>query len=139
ANVMPGCVLGTTAWGFTRPEMAGQLDYLFIDEAGQVAVANLVGMSRSARNLVLMGDQMQLGQPVQGTHPAESGASVLDYLLHDAPIVDPALGVFLDTTYRMHPKVNDFISQAIYQGQLKADTDNARQVVQVPMGGQGAL
>lgn len=138
-HVLPGCVLGTTAWGFTRPEMTGQLDYLFIDEAGQVAVANLVGMSRSARNLVLMGDQMQLGQPTQGTHPAESGASVLDYLLHDEPIIDPALGVFLDTTYRMHPRVNDFISQAIYKGQLKADADNALQTVQVPMGYEGVL
>jgi uncharacterized protein len=58
--------------------MADQLDYLFVDEAGQVAVANLIAMSRSATNLILMGDQMQLGQPSQGTHPADSGLSVLD-------------------------------------------------------------
>lgn len=135
----PGCVLGTTAWGFTRDDMKGQLDYLFIDEAGQVAVANLVGMSRSAKNLVLMGDQMQLGQPTQGTHPAQSGDSVLDYLLHEEPIIDPALGVFLDTTYRMHPKVNEFISNAIYKGQLKADPDNALQTIQVPMNYDGVL
>ncbi|NLZ10762.1 MAG: AAA family ATPase, partial [Alcaligenaceae bacterium] len=135
----PGCVLGTTAWGFTRDDMKGQLDYLFIDEAGQVAVANLVGMSRSAKNLVLMGDQMQLGQPTQGTHPAQSGDSVLDYLLHEEPIIDPALGVFLDTTYRMHPKVNEFISNAIYKGQLKADPDNALQTIQVPMNYNGIL
>ena len=64
-----GCVLGTTAWGYARDDMAGKLDYLFVDEAGQVSVANLIGMSRSAKNLVLMGDQMQLGQPTQGTHP----------------------------------------------------------------------
>ncbi|AWB32756.1 TM0106 family RecB-like putative nuclease [Orrella marina] len=130
-HVQPGCVLGSTAWGFTRPDMAGTLDYLFVDEAGQVAVANLAGMSRSARNLILMGDQMQLGQPTQGTHPLESGASVLDYLLHDQPIIDPALGVFLDTTYRMHPAVNRFISQAIYEGELKAHPDNARQQIEV--------
>lgn len=137
-QVQPACVLGSTAWGFTRPDMAGMIDYLFVDEAGQVAVANLVGMSRSTRNLVLMGDQMQLGQPTQGIHPLESGASVLDYLLHDQPIVDPALGVFLDTTYRMHPAVNRFISGAIYEGKLKAHPDNARQQIEVPVSCEGS-
>ncbi|MFK7891514.1 MAG: TM0106 family RecB-like putative nuclease, partial [Granulosicoccus sp.] len=73
--VQDACVVGTTAWGFAREDMAGQLDFLFVDEAGQVAVANLIAMSRSAANLVLMGDQMQLGQPLQGTHPADSGLS----------------------------------------------------------------
>ncbi|MCF6239507.1 MAG: TM0106 family RecB-like putative nuclease, partial [Candidatus Marinimicrobia bacterium] len=102
-NLQPGCVLGTTAWGFARDDMAGELDYLFIDEAGQVAVANLVGISRSASNLVLKGDQMQLGQPVQGTHPGESGQSVFEYLLQDHATIPPELGVFLGTTYRMHP------------------------------------
>ena len=58
--------------------MENQLDYLFIDEAGQVSVANLVAISRSAKNLVIMGDQMQLGQPSQGTHPGDSGLSILN-------------------------------------------------------------
>ncbi|MCW7552866.1 hypothetical protein NX722_09460 [Endozoicomonas gorgoniicola] len=30
---------------------------------------------------------MQLGQPTQGTHPEESGLSILDYLLHDRPTI----------------------------------------------------
>ena len=81
---------------------------------------------------------MQLGQPTQGIHPLESGASVLDYLLHDQPIVDPALGVFLDTTYRMHPAVNRFISGAIYEGKLKAHPDNARQQIEVPVSCEGS-
>tara|TARA_R110000850_G_scaffold66972_20_gene148886 strand:- start:193 stop:426 length:234 start_codon:yes stop_codon:yes gene_type:complete len=56
-------LVGGTAWLFSRPEMESQLDYLFIDEAGQVSIANLAGMCQSTRNLVLIGDQMQLGQP----------------------------------------------------------------------------
>ena len=113
------CVIGTTAWGFARDDMADALDVLVIDEAGQVAVANLVGMSRSARNLVLMGDQRQLGQPTQGTHPAESGLSVLDYRLGDTAAVAPEHGVFLGTTYRMHPAVNALVSRYVYAGQLR--------------------
>lgn len=137
--VQPGCVLGTTAWGFAREDMVEQLDYLFIDEAGQVSVANLIAMSRAARNLVLMGDQMQLGQPSQGTHPAESGLSILDYLLHETPTIDDTMGVFLDTTYRMHSRVNQFISDHIYDGKLKAFPDNDTRIITVPNTYSGVL
>lgn len=139
ANLRPGCVLGTTAWGFARDDMEGALDYLFVDEAGQVAVANLVAMSRSADNLVLKGDQMQLGQPVQGTHLGASGQSVLEYLFQDHTTSLKELGVFLGTTYRMHPEVNRFISEAIYEGRLKTGPDNCRQIIHVPEDYDGPL
>ncbi len=139
AHVQSGCVLGTTAWGFAREDMAGQLDYLFIDEAGQVSVANLVAMSRSSKNLILMGDQMQLGQPSQGTHPAESGLSVLDYLLHETPTISDDMGVFLGTTYRMHSKVNQFISDHVYEGKLEAHSDNDKRIIAIPPGYSGPL
>lgn len=138
-HLLPSCVMGTTAWGFAREELKNEFDYLFIDEAGQVSVANLVAMSQSARNIVLLGDQMQLGQPTQGTHPKDSGLSILDYLLKDSPTIEPGMGVFLETTYRMHSKVNQFISDAIYDGQLRAHPDNDKQVIEVPDYYQGVL
>ena len=138
-HVTPSCVIGTTAWGFARDDMANQLDYLFIDEAGQVSVANVVAMSRSAKNLVMMGDQMQLGQPSQGTHPAESGLSILDYLLHETPTISDEMGVFLGTTYRMHSALNQCISRFIYDNKLESHPDNDRRVVKVPDGYQGKL
>ncbi len=138
-RIQPGCVLGTTAWGFARDDMASQLDYLFIDEAGQVSVANLIAMSRCASNLILMGDQMQLGQPSQGTHPADSGLSILDYLLHDTPTIADDMGVFLGITYRMHSAVNRFISEHIYDAKLASHPDNDRRVIMVPEGYRGTL
>ena len=131
SQIQPACVIGTTAWGFAREDMTEQLDYLFIDEAGQVATANLVAMSRSARNLVLMGDQMQLGQPSQGTHPSKSGLSILDYLLHETPTIAADMGVFLDMTYRMHSKVNTVISQLIYESKLQSYIDNDKRILNV--------
>lgn len=131
SQIQQACVIGATAWGFAREEMAQQLDYLFVDEAGQVSTANLVAMSRSARNLVLMGDQMQLGQPSQGTHPAESGLSILDYLLHDTATISADMGVFLDMTYRMHSKVNTVISQLIYESKLRSHLDNDKRILKV--------
>ncbi|MFQ6557058.1 hypothetical protein Q7F05_14005 [Pseudomonas sp. Lb2C1-1] len=84
-----------TAWLFADPAFTEQLDYLFIDEAGQVSVANLVTMGMVASNIVLMGEQMQLSQPVQGVHPGRSGDSILDYLLDGTPTIAPVRGVFL--------------------------------------------
>jgi uncharacterized protein len=112
------CVVGGTAWVFTREELEGRLDYLFIDEAGQVPLANAVAMGLSARNLILIGDQMQLGQPTQGSHPGESGSSCIEYLLQGHATVPPDRGVFLGVSRRMHPAVCQFISQAIYESRL---------------------
>lgn len=133
------CILGSTARGFAREEMVDTLDYLFIDEAGQVSIANLIGMSRAAKNLVLMGDQMQLGQPTQGTHPEDSGLSVLDYLLHDSPTIAEDMGVFLGTTFRMHSQVNAFISEYIYEGKLRSNKENDQRVIKVPDAYTGPL
>lgn len=133
------CVIGTTAWGFARADLNKQFDYLFVDEAGQVSMANLIAMSQSTHNIVLMGDQMQLGQPTQGTHPAQSGLSTLDYLLGDRATIEENKGIFLATTYRMHSKVNQFISDAIYEGKLKSDANTDRQCVTVSENYNGLL
>jgi uncharacterized protein len=116
-----------TAWLFADPQMDQKLDYLFVDEAGQVALANLVAMGTSARNIVLLGDQMQLGQPVKGVHPGRSGESILEYLLNGLATIPPERGIFLSTTWRMHPDVCSFISDAVYDGRLVAEPANARQ------------
>lgn len=118
-----------TAWLFADASFTEQLDYLFIDEAGQVSVANLVTMGMAARNIVLMGDQMQLSQPVQGVHPGRSGDSALDYLLDGTPAIGPDRGVFLAQTWRMHPQVCSFISDAVYEGQLSSAPGTERQVL----------
>lgn len=116
-----------TAWLFCALEFEAQLDYLFVDEAGQVATANLVAMATSARNIVLLGDQMQLGQPIQGVHPDDSGLSSLDFLLKDRATIPADQGVFLATTWRMHPDVCRFISDAVYESRLYPEPKNAEQ------------
>lgn len=113
-------LIGGTAWLFANEAMREVLDYLFIDEAGQVSLANLVAMAASTRNLVLVGDQMQLGQPTQAVHPEESGHSTLEYLLRDEPTMPPDQGVFLDLSYRLHPEICRVNSEAFYQGRLRS-------------------
>jgi len=122
ANLVAG-----TAWLFADPDLDQSLDYLFIDEAGQVALANLVALGTCAKNIVLLGDQMQLQQPVQGVHPGHSGESTLDYLLQGKATIPDDQGVFLGTTWRMHQDVCRFISDAVYDGRLHSEAKNQNQ------------
>ena len=109
-----------TAWTFSSPHFDGQLDYLFIDEAGQVATANVVAMATSTRNIILIGDQMQLGQPIQGTHPGDAGLSVLEFLLGRHSTIPAERGIFLGQTRRLRPSICRFISETFYDGRLAA-------------------
>jgi uncharacterized protein len=120
-------LIAGTAWLFARDELDQTLDYVFIDEAGQVSLANVMAIGTSAKNIVLIGDQMQLAQPTQGVHPGDSGLSALEYLLGEHATVPPENGIFLDRTYRMHPDVCRFISDAFYDGRLKSEAGNERQ------------
>ncbi len=109
---------GGTAWLFSRPELCGAFDYLFIDEAGQVSLADAIAIAACAKNVVLLGDPAQLAQVSQGSHPYRAGWSVLEHLLNDEPTIGPDRGIFLDVSYRMHPEICDFISLAMYDGRL---------------------
>ena len=113
-------LVGATAYHLALPDELGAYDYLFVDEAGQVSLGNLVAMAGCAKNIVLIGDQMQLPQPVQGVHPGQSGLSCLDYLMEDHATVPPDRGILLDVSWRMHPEVCRFISDAFYDGRLHA-------------------
>lgn len=119
-------VVGATAWHFARYAEAA-FDYLVVDEAGQVSLANILAMARCARNIVLVGDPMQLPQPLQGSHPGDSGRSCLEYLIDGHRIVPSDRGVFMPVSRRMHPRVCGFISTAVYEGRLGSDDASGTQ------------
>ena len=120
-------LLAGTAWLFARQDLDVRLDALVIDEAGQVALADALAMGTAARNVILLGDPLQLAQVSQGTHPEGAGASVLEHLLGDHPTVPPDMGIFLDRTRRMHPDVCRFVSEIVYEGRLDGLPEVARQ------------
>ena len=114
-------LMGGTAWAMTH-EDCPPLDVLVVDEAGQVSLGMLVASATAAKSIVLVGDQMQLSQPLQGSHPRESGMSCLEYVLEEHAVVPPERGVFLGTTFRMHPELTRFVSDAVYGGTLVSST-----------------
>ncbi len=135
-----GGIIAGTAWLFSRLEWEKELDYLFIDEAGQVSLANVTAMSPCAKNIILLGDQMQLKQPIQGQHPRDAKLSSLQYALKDDllstddkpvfyAVVPPYYGIFLKESRRMHPSVCNFISESIYEGRLLSHKDCKNQKI----------
>jgi superfamily I DNA and/or RNA helicase len=122
-------LVGGTAWLFSRPEHDSAFDYLFVDEAGQVALGNIVAMATAARILVLVGDPMQLGQPIQGVHPGDSGQSALEYLLACHQTIPPDRGIFFPESWRLQPDICRFISYLAYEGRLHSIEGAERQAL----------
>jgi uncharacterized protein len=117
-----------TAWLFAHEALdGGAVDTLVIDEAGQVSLADALAMGTAARNIVLLGDPLQLAQVSQGMHPPGTEMSVLEHLLGDHATIPPHMGLFLERTRRMHPNVCRFISEVVYDNRLQGVPELARQ------------
>jgi uncharacterized protein len=114
-----GCnVAGGTAWLWAAPEAAGAVDVLFVDEAAQMSLANVLAVSQAARSVVLLGDPQQLEQPMQGSHPEGTDVSALHHLLGDAQTIASDRGLFLAETWRLHPDICSYTSELFYAGRL---------------------
>jgi uncharacterized protein len=122
-------IVAGTGWLFARPELDGVFDVLFVDEASQMSLANAVAQGTCARSIVLIGDPNQLPMVTQGVHPGGAAASSLEHLVGEAETMPPERGLFLETSRRMHPDVNAYISPAFYGGRLTTDPLTAFRVV----------
>jgi uncharacterized protein len=112
-------VVAGTTWLFAGNDMAdAPVDVLVIDEAGQLALADALAAARSARNLLLLGDPLQLPQVSLASHPGSGGRSVLEHAIGRDATIQPDRGVFLSVTRRLHPDVCRFISEQIYEERL---------------------
>jgi predicted RecB family nuclease len=128
-----------TTWMWSRPEFQGSVDTLFVDEAGQMSLANVMSVAGAAKNVILLGDPQQLAQPSQAAHPPGSGVSALEHILDDRATMPPDAGLLLDKTWRMHPNLCRFTSETFYDGKLTATPDLVRQEILAdpPLSGAG--
>ena len=111
-------VIAGTTWLWAREGMASSVDVLFVDEAGQKSLADVLAVSGAATQLVLLGDPQQLAQPSKGSHPEGAEVSALEHVLGEHATMPADLGWFLESTYRMHPRICEFISEVAYDGRL---------------------
>jgi len=113
-------VLGGTAWCWVRPDFEQIVDVLIVDEAGQMSLSNVLAAAPAGRGLVLLGDPQQLEQPLQSSHPEGSEVSALYHLLDGEETMPANKGLFLAETYRLHPAIAQFTSEAYYEGKVTA-------------------
>ncbi|WP_347990269.1 TM0106 family RecB-like putative nuclease [Methylomonas sp. AM2-LC] len=126
-------LVGGTAFTFASDiAFDHPLDVLFVDESSQTALAHILAVAGAAKSIVLMGDQMQLGSPTQGTHPGNSGLSALEHMLAGHSVIPEDKGIFLDKTYRMNPSVCEPLSEVVYEGKLRAAEGNEKQIIAIP-------
>jgi predicted RecB family nuclease len=128
-----------TTWLWSRGEFADSVDVMFVDEAGQMSLANVLAVSPAGKSVVLLGDPQQLDQPQKGVHPPGSEVSALAHLLNGRTTIEPHQGLFLGESWRLPPDICAFTSQVFYDGRLQARPENALQRLnaQGPMDGTG--
>lgn len=120
-------LFGGTSWLWSRQEMARSVDVLFVDEAGQMSLANVLAVSQAADSLVLLGDPQQLDQPQKGVHPPGAGVSALAHLLNGQATIGNDRGIFLNETWRLPPYICKFTSELFYDGRLTSRPENSNQ------------
>lgn len=131
-------VAGGTAWLWARPDMHNSVDVLFVDEAAQMSLANVLAVSQACQAVVLLGDPQQLDQPVKGSHPDGIATSALSYVIAGKNTIDDRQGLFLDETWRLHPEICAFTSEQFYEGRLSSRAGLDLQVVKAGQRVSGA-
>jgi uncharacterized protein len=135
----PVRVAGGTAWVWAREEFFEAVDVLFVDEAGQMSLANVLAIAQGGKNLVLLGDPQQLEQPIQGYHPEGTALSALEHVLEGAETIAPDRGLFLEETWRLPPAICAFTSELFYERRLRGHPIVEAQAIRgdIPFTGSG--
>ena len=123
-------VVGGVSW-LWAPEKAFEcVDVLFIDEAGQMSLADVLAVSQGGKKLVLLGDPQQLERPMKGKHPEGAEKSALEHLLDGKKTIREDMGFFLPESFRLHPEVCIYTSQLFYENKLGSDELTRARVVE---------
>lgn len=123
-------VTAGTAWMWSRDDFFEAVDVLFVDEAGQMSLANALAVAQAAKSIVLLGDPQQLDQPLRGSHPEGAEASALEHILAGAKTIPADKGLFLEKTWRLHPEICKFTSEAFYESRLLSRDGLERQGIE---------
>jgi len=113
-------VVGGTSWLWSPEPAFEAVDVLFIDEAGQMSLADVLAVSQAAKKLVLLGDPQQLDRPLKGSHPDGAEKSALEHLLDGRKTIPADMGFLLPESWRLHPEICKFTSSVFYENKLRS-------------------
>ncbi len=113
------CTLTQAGSRYIANSLTDRVDSIFVDEAGQSSeAALLISYSLMPKNMVLVGDPMQLPAFISSDEGRVAGCSqsLMDRLIK--PSIDYQRHL-LDTQYRMHPDISVLPNRVFYGGMLK--------------------
>jgi len=122
-------LIAATIYFWSREDVQELVDVLFVDEAAQMSLANVIAASQGAKALVLIGDPQQLEQPTKASHPEGTDVSSLDHVRGESELISNDRGIFLEDTYRLNPDICSFTSEIFYQGRLLSVSGCEKQIV----------
>jgi uncharacterized protein len=123
-------VVGGTSWLWSPEAAFEAVNVLFIDEAGQMSLADVLAVSQAGKKLVLLGDPQQLERPTKGSHPDGAEKSALEHLLNGRKTIPADLGFLLPETWRLHPKVCQYTSEFFYDAKLRSHAISLSRVLE---------
>jgi uncharacterized protein len=123
-------VVGGTSWLWSPEKAFESVDVLFIDEAGQMSLADVLAVSQAAKKLVLLGDPQQLERPTKGSHPDGADKSALEHMLNGRKTIEESMGFLLPETWRLHPKVCRYTSDFFYDERLSPHPISQSRVIE---------
>lgn len=130
ANLQNYHIVAGTSFMWCSERLKDTLDYLFIDEAGQFALIDTLVVSHASKNVILLGDHQQLKQPIKGVHPEGTEVSALEHLLEGKKTIPVDKGIFLSSTWRMHPDICLFDSEMFYESRLHSEKGRENQRIE---------
>lgn len=131
-------VIAGTSFMWSKAPYEDSVDYLFVDEAGQLSLIDTLAVSHCCSNIVLLGDPQQLKQPQKGVHPDGTEVSALEHILQGEKTISNEQGVFLAETWRMHSSINTFVSELFYENRLQSkDHLDKQQIIGSKYAGAG--
>lgn len=122
-------VAGATSFLWSREDAFETLDVLFVDEAAQMSLANVLAVSQAAPRLILLGDPQQLDQPTRGTNPDGVGVSALEHVLAGRQTIVTIRASSYPKPGGCTPDVCTFCSELFYEGKLQPVESCARQTL----------
>eukprot|EP00371_Babesia_bovis_P002669 XP_001611316.1 regulator of nonsense transcripts [Babesia bovis T2Bo] len=120
-------VIIATCVGSGNDVLAGySFPYVIIDECAQsIEPSNLIPIGKGCRQLVLIGDHMQLRPTIISTEAASEGLS--SSLLENLVNANVGKVHLLDVQRRMHPSISEFPNNQFYKGLITdAIEENSR-------------
>jgi AAA domain len=123
-------VVGATSWLWSPLSASEAVDVLFIDEAGQMSLSDVLAVSQAAKKLILLGDPQQLERPLKGSHPDGAEKSALEHLLNGRKTISQDMGFLLPQTWRLHPSVCSYTSEVFYEGKLSSHSITHNRILQ---------